>query len=123
MVPARLRRLELLSRPGYPRVYVARSARARLLGLAWLDELAPDCGLLIPGCRSIHTFGMRFALDVDFLDADGRLLRRVEAVAPRRIVWCRGAAAVLERRSATPERRPAGRGGSRAPRARGPRSR
>src|SRR5690606_14418959 len=101
----------------------ASSARARLLGLAWLDELPADCGLLIPGCRSIHTFGMRFALDVDFLDAGGRLLRRVEAVPPRRLVWCRGAAAALERRSATPERRRAGRGGSRAPRARGPRSR
>lgn len=123
MVPSRLRKLELLSRPDCPRVFVARSARARLLGLAWLDGLPPDCGLLIPGCRSIHTFGMRFALDVDFLDADGQLLRRVRDVGPRRIVWCRGAAAVLERRAARPERRPAGRGGSRAPRAQGPRSR
>jgi phosphoribosyl-dephospho-CoA transferase len=40
---------------------------------------------------------MRFALDVDFLDADGRLLRRVEAVPPRRVVHCRRGAAVLER--------------------------
>ncbi|HYI80911.1 MAG TPA: DUF192 domain-containing protein [Thermoleophilaceae bacterium] len=123
MVPTRLLRLEHLSRPDCPWVFVASSARTRLLGLAWLDDLPADCGLLIPGCSSVHTFGMRFALDIDFLDADGRLLRRVPAVPPRRIVWCRGAAAVLERPSATPERRRAARGGSRALRARGPRSR
>lgn len=80
-------------------MFVARSVRARLLGLAWLDDLPPECGLLIPRCHSIHTFGMRFSLDVDFLDADGRLLRRVLAVPPRRVVACRGAAAVLERRA------------------------
>jgi uncharacterized membrane protein (UPF0127 family) len=97
MVPARLSRLECLSLPGCPRAYVADSPRARLLGLAWLDELPGDCGLLIPRCRSVHSFGMRFDLDVRFLDADGRVLRRVEALPPRRVVWCQGAAAVLER--------------------------
>jgi uncharacterized membrane protein (UPF0127 family) len=99
VIPKRLHRLDQLSLPGCPRVFVARSARARLLGLAWLDELPADCGLLIPDCRSIHTFGMRFSLDVDFLDAEGRVLRHVAAVPPRRIVGHRAAVAVLEQRA------------------------
>lgn len=99
MVPARLRRLERLPLPvpGCPRAYVAGSWRARALGLAWLAEPTGDCTLLLPRCRSIHTFGMRFDLDVWFLDADWRVLRHVAALPPRRVAGCRGAAAVLER--------------------------
>jgi len=80
--------------------YVAERPVARLLGLAWLDEIPPGCALLIPRCTCVHTFGMRFALDLDFLDADDRLLRRIRGLRPRRIAWCRGAAAVLERPAA-----------------------
>lgn len=78
---------------------MARSARARLLGLARLDDVPRDCGLLIPRCSSVHTFGMRFALDVAFLDRHGNTIRLDRAVAPGRVVRCRGAAAVLERRA------------------------
>ena len=53
-------------------------------------------GLLIPRCSSVHTFGMRFALDLVFLDRAGRPLSIHRAVPPRRLVWHRGAAAVLE---------------------------
>lgn len=80
-----------------PRAYVATTAWSRLLGLAGLDDLTEEVGLLIPRCRSVHTFGMRFALDVDFLGPEGEVLRRVEAVPARRMLWCRGATAVLER--------------------------
>lgn len=95
----RLERLKWIELDGCPRAYVAETARSRLLGLAWLDEVPEDAGLLIPRCSSVHTFGMRFTLDVSFLDAEGRVLRRVEAVPPRRLLWHHGAAAVLERRS------------------------
>ena len=43
-----------------------------LLGLAHLDRDRGGAGLLIPRCRCVHTFGMRFALDVVFLDPAGR---------------------------------------------------
>lgn len=98
MGPRRLERLERIELGGCPRCYVADSTWARLIGLAWLDDLPEGTALLIPRCSSVHTFGMRFALDVDFLAADGQLLRRVVA-RPRRVLWCRGAAAVLERRT------------------------
>jgi uncharacterized protein len=95
----RLERLKWIELDGCPRAYVAETARSRLLGLAWLDEVPEDAGLLIPRCSSVHTFGMRFTLDVSFLDAEGRVMRRVEAVPPRRLLWHRRAATVLERRS------------------------
>jgi Uncharacterized ACR, COG1430 len=44
----------------------------------------------------VHTGGMRFALDVVFLDARGRVLRVVRGVPPWRVVSCPGAAAVIE---------------------------
>jgi hypothetical protein len=39
---------------------------------------------------------MRFDLDLVFLDEDGRPLARFTRVPPNRLVWHRGAAAVLE---------------------------
>jgi uncharacterized protein YjbJ (UPF0337 family) len=68
----------------------------RLLGLAFLRLDCASPGLLIPRCASVHTFGMRFALDVVFLDRSGRALREVRGVPPWRVVTCRGADAVLE---------------------------
>lgn len=78
-------------------VHEAVTLRARLLGLA-LVRRAPPPGhaLLIPHCRSVHTLGMRFRLDVAFLDERGRALRVERDVGPRRVLACRRAVAVLE---------------------------
>ena len=76
-------------------ILVARSLLARLLGLA-LRRRPPAHALLLPRCRSVHTFGMRFPLDLIWLDRDGRVLRVDEAVPPGRVRSCRRAAAVLE---------------------------
>jgi uncharacterized membrane protein (UPF0127 family) len=78
------------------RVPVAASPRSRLLGLAWLDRAGAPAGLLIPRCRAIHTFGMRFPLDLVFLDEDLQELSRRHALPPRRFAFERQAAAVLE---------------------------
>jgi hypothetical protein len=77
-------------------VPVAVGLRARLLGLALLDRAEAGPGLLIPRCSSVHTFGMKFALDIYFLGPDGRVLEARRAVPPRRFLACHGAAAVLE---------------------------
>jgi hypothetical protein len=94
-VPRRLRRLPRRLVAGHE-VPVAVGFRARLLGLALLDRAGAAPGLLIPRCAAVHTFGMRFALDLYFLDAGGTVLGTHRAVPPRRFVACRGAAAVLE---------------------------
>ncbi len=71
---------------------VATGFRVRLLGLALLPRERAGAGLLIPRCASVHTFGMRFALDLYFLDGDGRVLCVHRGVPPRRLRCCRGAA-------------------------------
>ena len=77
-------------------VPVASSFRSRLLGLAHLDGDEAGAGLLIPRCSSVHTFGMRFPLDLVFLDRDGRPCSSRREVPPRRFAWDRRAYAVLE---------------------------
>ena len=74
---------------------VARGFADRLRGLAWRRQPPAD-GLLLPGTRSVHTFGMRFALDLHWLDATGRVVRVDRAVPPRRVRTCRRARSVLE---------------------------
>lgn len=77
-------------------VAVAVDFRSRLLGLADLDRAEVGAGLLIPGCASVHTFAMRFDLDLVFLDGRGRPLVLRRGVPARRLVWHSAAAAVLE---------------------------
>jgi hypothetical protein len=99
-VPRRLAGLERTELAWLPdvRVCIARTPQARLLGLAWMADLPADCALLIPRCRSVHTFGMRFALEVVFLDERWRPLGSGRPAPPRRVVVERAAAAALERR-------------------------
>ena len=97
---ARLRRLPTVAAGGVE-VALARGLRARLLGLAFLDREEVGTGLLIPRCSSVHTFGMRFALDLAFLDRDGAVLLVRCGVPPRRLVSRRAAFAVLETPAAT----------------------
>ena len=84
---------------------MAATARARLLGLAGL-RAPPACGLMLPHTRSVHTFGMRFALDLVWLDARGRAVRIDLDVPPRRVRSCRAARAVLELPAGDAQRSP-----------------
>lgn len=71
----------------------------RLRGLigrapAWLG---PQGALVIAPCRSIHTLHLRRAIDVAFIDAQGRVLLSREGVPPNRVLSCPRAHAVMER--------------------------
>jgi uncharacterized membrane protein (UPF0127 family) len=74
----------------------ADSFVSRLIGLA--GRRAPQCdtGLLLTRTRAVHTFGMRIALDLVWLDRTGRVLRIDEATPPRRLAACAKARAVIE---------------------------
>ncbi|MGH2948661.1 MAG: DUF192 domain-containing protein [Solirubrobacteraceae bacterium] len=98
-MPARLARLPARRLPGGLVVVEARSPRARLLGLAGLAALPPHVGLLVPRCRSVHTIGMRFALDLLWLAPGEAVVRVDRAVPPRRVRSCRAARSVLEVRA------------------------
>jgi uncharacterized protein len=77
-------------------VRIAAGFTQRALGLLLRPPLAVNEGLLLPGCASVHTFGMRYAIDVVFLDSLGRVLRVARALRPWRVASQPGAAAVLE---------------------------
>ena len=78
------------------RLAVARGTATRLRGLAGLDALGPNHALHLPACRSVHTFGIRFALDLIWLDGRGVPVRVDRAVAPRRLAVCLAARSVVE---------------------------
>ena len=86
-------------------VPLATGFRTRLLGLAHLDREEAGAGLVIPRCRSVHTFGMRFALDLIFLDEDLSPVEIREGVPPRRVARARQAAMVLELPATSVKRR------------------
>jgi uncharacterized protein len=94
MAPRRLRRLPS-AEVGGVRVPVATDVRSRLLGLAFLPREVAGEGLLIPRCRCVHSFGMRFDLRVVFLDSGGATVREM-CLRPGRVAGCRGAVSVLE---------------------------
>ena len=66
---------------------VMDSARARLRGL--IGQAGIGGALVLPRCRQVHTFGMRFDIDVAFCASDGTVLR-VIMLRPHRlspVVW------------------------------------
>ncbi|MBJ7331260.1 MAG: DUF192 domain-containing protein [Solirubrobacteraceae bacterium] len=90
--------------PGGLVLHTAGGPLARLRGLARLNGLPSDRGLLLTRTRSVHTLGMRFALDLVWLDRRGAVVRVDRAVAPRRHASCRGARAVVEVRAGMGDR-------------------
>lgn len=69
----------------------------RFRGLMFRESIGPDDGLLLMPCNSIHTFFMRFDIDVIFLNKKMEVVELRERVKPRRIgPMCRRAHAVLE---------------------------
>jgi uncharacterized membrane protein (UPF0127 family) len=94
--PARLSGLPARDLSGGLRVADARSRAARLKGLARLDAMPEGVALHLPRCRSIHTFTMRFPLDLVWLGADGRAVRVDRSIPPRRLKTCLRARAVVE---------------------------
>jgi hypothetical protein len=81
---------------------VAATAAARRRGLIGQDRF--DGALVLPGARQVHTVGMRFAIDVAWVDRRGRVLRvgRLEPGRISRVVW--RAATVIEATAGSMER-------------------
>jgi len=78
------------------KVLLAMTFWQRLKGLLGTHSLPAEQGLLLPGCSSIHMFGMRYPLDVIYLDREGKILKVVAELQPWQISGCWQAAAVLE---------------------------
>lgn len=67
------------------RVEAAGSARARSRGLLGSRGWDGRDGMLLKPCRNVHTFGMRYPIDVAFLDRENRVLRAVRGLKPGRL--------------------------------------
>ena len=64
---------------------IAASFWTRFVGLQFRRTLPPNAGLLIAPCSSVHTFGVRFAIDVAFIDASGVVVEVRESLKPCRV--------------------------------------
>lgn len=73
---------------------VARDRSAKRKGLRGRDSL--EGALVIPGCRWIHTIGMRFPIDVAFLDADGVVVKTMHMHRSRMGIPVHRATSVIE---------------------------
>jgi uncharacterized membrane protein (UPF0127 family) len=79
------------------RVGVAASRRARAVGLLTRSGLAPGEALWIVPSRGVHTWGMRFTIDVLALDEAGTVIDCVPNLRPWRVrLPKKGTAGVLE---------------------------
>lgn len=75
---------------------VADTSAQRNKGLLGRDALAPGEGLWIRPCEAVHTFWMRFPIDLVYLDRKKRIRKLVSAVPAWRVSACLHAHSVLE---------------------------
>ena len=67
------------------KVRTAGTFLSRLVGLLGTPAIAEGEGLWIVPCRSVHTLGMRYPIDVAFLDARGVVVGILEGFPPNRV--------------------------------------
>jgi len=78
-------------------ITVAQSFWQRFRGLMLSEPLSSDQALLIPRCTSVHTFFMRFTLDLVYLDKNDFVVKLVCSIKPWRMSWGgSGASQILE---------------------------
>jgi uncharacterized protein len=87
------------------RCLLADSALRRMRGLLGRKGIDSGEGILLKPAPAIHTWFMRFAIDVVFLDRDLKVLSVRSELRPWRMARQRGARAVLELRAGEAERR------------------
>lgn len=78
------------------RIRVADSFFSRLVGLLTTPTLPAGAGLLIKPCSSVHMLGMRYPLDVLFVDNAHVIVKVVAGLKPGRMAWGRGASYAIE---------------------------
>lgn len=79
------------------RLQIADRMWSRMRGLLGRSSLAAGSGLWITPCSSIHMWGMRFPIDVVFVDRDMVVVKVRSGLAPWKLMrGGRGAATVFE---------------------------
>lgn len=78
------------------RALLASTSATRRTGLLKHDSLPDGEGLLITPCEGVHTFGMKFPIDVIYLSKKRVVLKIRPNMPKRRISFCLRAHSVLE---------------------------
>ncbi|MCM8801108.1 MAG: DUF192 domain-containing protein [Candidatus Omnitrophica bacterium] len=66
-------------------VIMADTVFKRIKGLLGRKEIKKGQALIIKPCNSIHTFFMRFSIDVIFVDKDNRIIETIISLKPFRL--------------------------------------
>jgi len=84
-------------------VDVADSSDTRRVGLLKHERLERGEGLWIVPCESVHTFFMKFPIDLVYLDKKRKVRKVRKAVPPWRLSACLTAHSILELPAGTAE--------------------
>jgi len=68
-------------------ILIADTMVTRLIGLMFKERLTGADGLLINPCNSIHTFFMRYNLDIVFLSSENQIVKIIRNIKPWRMTW------------------------------------
>lgn len=69
----------------FSEVKIADGFITRLIGLLRTAGLSENQGLLLKKCKQVHTFGMKFVIDVIFLSKDGDILHMEPEMEPGKV--------------------------------------
>ncbi len=78
------------------RALIADDSKSRRTGLLKHDGLAAGEGLWLAPCEAVHTFGMKFPIDVLFLDKKRKVLKIRPDMRKGKMAACLRAHSVLE---------------------------
>lgn len=78
------------------KVWKAHGSWERMRGLLGRPPLGDDEALLLEPCRSVHSFGMRYALDLVYVDRRGRVCKMVYGMRPGSFSASLGAYSTIE---------------------------
>lgn len=77
-------------------VHIAFDFRSRLQGLLGRRSLERGQALVLAPCNTVHTFFMKFSIDVLFMSGSGTVLTVLPGLKPWRFATSKGAAAAIE---------------------------
>jgi uncharacterized membrane protein (UPF0127 family) len=77
-------------------VELAMTSAERRKGLLGRDAMTPGSALVITRCAAVHTFWMRFPIDVAFVDSSGIVKKVVEDLGPWRMAGALFASTAIE---------------------------
>jgi len=82
----RCENLNLQNQTIIPQCWIAKGFFSRFVGLMGRKSLSNEEAICFPRCNSIHTFFMRFPIDVVMVDEHGRIINIVNAMRPWRFL-------------------------------------